>query len=443
MTKNNLIAAAAGLAFATLSFSANAQTLLSGEDSLRQKQAEQFQAMFDKPENLDLMFAYALTSIQLKDYEAAISTLDRMLIFNPALVRVRLELAASYFRIGSYPIARHYFTQVIDNPDAGDTLKARANEFLDVIDQRTRENYITGVIAANAIFTTNANNGPSTRDIIFQGVDSRLTGEDVTSQTDVGASIATQITHVYDFGGVTEDSWRTNVALYSQRYSSTEDGAADVIVLRTGPKLSVDEDRYGVKIRPFLEFDHVRSSNDALFTTLGGGFEIQNTIDAKLTLSGEMRLGYRDYHSNNNLDGFTLRGVGSARYFFDDDVSFRFRALMEYDGAESRSERSYEIGAEGAVIYRYSSGLAFATRRWVASGTARAIYRQFDEPGTGNGDPTKRRRDVDLRFGLSNTAYVGDGWSLLTKADYFLRDSNVKNFDVEGLTVSIGAQFNF
>ena len=366
-----------------------------------------------------------------------------MLIFNPALVRVRLELAASYFRIGSYPIARHYFKQVVEDPEADDVLISRANEFLDVIDQRTRESYVTGVIAANMIFTINANNGPSSRDIVFRDQILQLTGNDVTSQTDVGASLAAQITHVYDLGGVTEDSWRTNAAIYSQRFSSTKDGAADVIVLRTGPQLSIDEDRYGVKVRPFAEFDHVQSSNDALFTSIGGGFEITETIDSKLTLTGEMRLAYRDYHSDNDLDGFNLRGGGTARYLYDDDLTFRIRALMEFDGANDRPERSYEFGAEGAILYRYSSGLPFATRRWVATGSARAIYRQFDEPGTGESDFTKKRRDIDLRLGLSNTAYIADGWSLLTRADYFVRDSNVQNFDIDSFTVSIGAQFNF
>ncbi len=441
MSKTNLIATIAGLAMGVIGYNADAQTLLSGEAELRQKQAEQFQQMFDQPESLDLMFAYALTSIKLKDFEAAISTLDRMLIFNPALIRVRLELAASYFRIGSYPIARHYFKQVIDDPDAEDILVSRANEFLDVIDQRTRKNYVTGVIAANMIFTTNANNGPSSRDFIFNDQIFQLTGDDVTAQTDVGASLAAQITHVYDLGGVTEDSWRTNAAVYSQRFSKTEDGAADVIVLRTGPQLSVDEDRYGVKVRPFAEFDHVRSSNDALFTSIGGGFEIADTVDAKLTLTGEMRLAYRDYHSDNDLDGWNLRGAAMARYLYDDDITFRVRALTEIDGANERSERSYELGAEGAIFYRYDSGMDFATRRWVASGTARTTYRQFDEEGTG--DTTKKRRDVDLRLGLSNTAYIADGWSLLTKADYFLRDSNVRNFDIDSFTVSVGAQFNF
>lgn len=443
MTKVNLLAAAAGLALASLSISASAQSLLTGESQLRQQQEVQFQAMFEKPDDLDLMFAYALTSIQLKDFEAAISTLDRMLVFNPNLVRVRLELAASYFRIGSYPIARHYFKQVIENPNSDDALILRANEFLDVIDKRTRESYIAGVIAANAIFTTNANNGPASRDIIFQDQIFQLTGDEVTSQTDFGASLGAQLTHVYDLGGVTEDTWRTNVALYSQRFVSTESGAADVIVARTGPKLSVDEDRYGVKLRPFVEFDHVRSSNDALFTTLGGGFEILDTVDSKLTLTGELRLGYRDYHTNNDLDGFTLRGIGTARYLYDDNFTFRLRGLMEYDGAEIGSERSYEVGAEGTVQYRYSSGYSFATRKWVAAGTARAIYRRFEDAGTGQGSTTKTRQDVDLRFGLSNTAYVGGGWSLLTRADYFLRGSNVRNFDIDSFTVSVGAQFNF
>ena len=79
----------------------------------------------------------------------------------------------------------------------------------------------------------------------------------------------------------------------------------------------------------------------------------------------------------------------------------------------------------------------------MAAGTLRSVYRRFDEPGTGEGDSNKTRQDDDLRVGLSNTAYIGGGWSLLTKADYFIRESNVRNFDLDSFTLSVGAQFNF
>jgi len=71
------------------------------------------------------------------------------------------------------------------------------------------------------------------------------------------------------------------------------------------------------------------------------------------------------------------------------------------------------------------------------------MYRVFDAPGTGQSRTTVTREDIDLRLGVSNTAYVGDGWAVVTKADYFLRDSNIQNFDLDSFTVTVGAQYAF
>jgi hypothetical protein len=51
--------------------------------------------MFEAPDDVDLMFQYALTSIRLQDHEAAITTLERILIYSPNLLRVKVELGAS------------------------------------------------------------------------------------------------------------------------------------------------------------------------------------------------------------------------------------------------------------------------------------------------------------------------------------------------------------
>jgi len=49
-----------------------------------------FQQMFRDPANLDVTFAYAEVSARLGDYEAAVSALKRLLLFNPGLPRVQL-----------------------------------------------------------------------------------------------------------------------------------------------------------------------------------------------------------------------------------------------------------------------------------------------------------------------------------------------------------------
>ena len=101
-----MLAAGAALAAGLTGGAALAQVSPSEEAALRAEQQEQFAAMFEAPDDVNLMFQYAVTSIRLQDYEAAITTLERILIYNPNLPRVKTELGASYFRIGSYPVAK-------------------------------------------------------------------------------------------------------------------------------------------------------------------------------------------------------------------------------------------------------------------------------------------------------------------------------------------------
>ena len=62
--------------------------------------------MLQDPSNLDVAVEYASLSSQVGDYEAAVSTLERMLIFAPNTPRLRLELGILYYRLGSYEVSR-------------------------------------------------------------------------------------------------------------------------------------------------------------------------------------------------------------------------------------------------------------------------------------------------------------------------------------------------
>jgi Flp pilus assembly protein TadD len=56
--------------------------------------------MLQNPGNLDIAFEYAELSTQVGDYEAAVSTLERMLIYAPGTPRLELELGILYYRLG-------------------------------------------------------------------------------------------------------------------------------------------------------------------------------------------------------------------------------------------------------------------------------------------------------------------------------------------------------
>ena len=105
-------------------FMASAQSLPTADKHRLEAQKNAlFQQMLNNPANLDIAFSYADVATQLGDYEAAVSTLERMLLFNPNLPRVQLELGVLYFRMGSFELARDYFAKAL--AARPDTVKLR------------------------------------------------------------------------------------------------------------------------------------------------------------------------------------------------------------------------------------------------------------------------------------------------------------------------------
>lgn len=445
------IATGAVLAACLAAGAAQAQVTPSEEATLRVEQSQQFAAMFEAPDDVDLMFQYAVTSIRLQDFEAAITTLERILIYNPNLPRVKVELGASYFRIGSYPVAKFYFDEVIKDDTADPAMKERVQTFLDEINKRTRTSYLTGRVGIDTIFTTNANFGPEDRDILFLGSPRVLLGQNVTSQTDAGFGLVGQISHVYDLSSANGDVWRSDLAFSAVRYADTGSGATDVVVFRSGPRLSLDDDRYGPKIRPYLELSHVRFAKAPLQTTIGGGFELTNTVNQSMSLFSDLSIAWRDSHiktqapdQNGDIidqDGLKVRANAGVNYFYDRNVTLRGFVLAEFTGAETNQEQSYEFGFGGVGTYRYDSGLEVASRDWLVSAGFRGVYRRFDEDNIV--DPGTTREDLDLRLHIGHTAYLQDDLSLTARAEYFVRESNVRNFDLNNFTAKIGLRYSF
>ena len=460
---NRLIKSAAVAVAALIgSEQAIAQVPPAEAEALRAEQAEVFAEMFEAPDNVDLMFRYALLSIKLQDFEAAITTLERILIYRPDEPRVKTELGASYFRIGSYPIARFYFDEVANDPAASEDLKVRVAQFVEEIDRRTQTSYFTGQVGLAGVFTTNANNAPGTTDFIVNDTLAQALDPNATDQSDVGAQFSGQVSHFYDLGNATGDQWRSDLSFVSLHFADVSEGDIDAVVVRTGPKLSLDDDRFGVKMRPFVEADHIRYGNDPLLSTIGIGVEITNTIDQNTAFFSDLRIGYRDHHAPApalglfpaSQDGVIVRGRVGVNYFYDDSLALTGQIVGDYEGITGDAQvndqgalandakDSFEIGLKGTARYFYDSGMEFASRRWMLTGEAGVNYRTFSAPSLGN---TTDREDVEFRVGLSNTAYVQDGFALVTRASYFLRESGAQypQFDLDNLTVSIGAQFQF
>lgn len=412
------------------------------ETGLRAQQEALFQAMLQAPDDLEIMFKHALTSIELQDYEAAISTLERMLIFNPALNRAKVELGAAYYKLGAYENARYYFEDALASGEAPPEVVGRVNRFLDEIGKRTAKTGFFGVATVGVTYSSNANLGPNDPDILLDGEVAQLADEFIASE-DIGFRTAIYGSHFYDLDQPDGDLWQTDATFYSVHYLDETAGDIDTVQLRTGPRLSLDNEKFGPKIRPFLELDALRSNNKTLYATLGIGAEYTDTLNERINVFGSVQSSWREYfQGRNEFDGSTHKIIAGARYAVNKNFSFIGSVYAETDQARDDANTNYEAGARISSSYNYDSGFDFTDRLWSVSGYMQVAYREYEEPF----DPVTsefNRRDYDFRAGISHVFHFREGWFAQADADFLLRDSNVPNFDIDnvGVTLSIGRSF--
>lgn len=410
-------------------------------EALRRTQAEVYERMLAAPTDAALMIEYARASIALEDYEAAAATLERALIFEPGEPITQMELGVAYFRLGSYGLAEFHFNEARAGglPAERD---ANAALYLAEIAERTQTSRLSGSVSAGLIASSNANLGPENDVISFFGIPATL-APGGTSQSDVGARATASLRHVYDFGGPTTDALITDLSAYSVRYFDENAGDIDYASVTTGPSLSVDDSAFGPKVRPFVTLGHARVSNDPFYTEFGGGVEGSAPISETLTGFGRISLLRRDFRSGlGDFDSVIVGTDLGGAMRVSPRLTLRAAAFAEAEFAEAEEQDHQEFGLRGAASYSYPHGIQGLDGLWTLTGHARYAHRTFDEAVTAV-DPNVKRDDDEFRIGVAHLFRIQDGFGVRVDADYFDRQSDIANFELDNFTVGVSAHYEF
>jgi len=140
-------------------------------DALLARQTVLLAKMLERPADLDIAFEYATVSVMVGDYEAAISTFERMLIFAPNLPRVKLELGVLYYRLGSFETARYYFQSTQETPNVPEEVRQRVETYLSAIASKQQPTQFRADVIIGARYQSNANAAPGGRRVTLNGRD--------------------------------------------------------------------------------------------------------------------------------------------------------------------------------------------------------------------------------------------------------------------------------
>ena len=201
-----------------------AQTNAAALESQRQAV---FDELFRAPADPALMLEYARLSVQLRNYEAAAATLERLLDIDPGNSGARFELAVAYFALGSHDVARYHF----DLAAAAGTLPPaqleRLTDYQQINEGRDLPSTLTGFIALGG-----------------QQIDGGATDETAT----IGRF---GLTWRQDMGGANANYWLTEFQAAAFSGGALVDRQS--VALRTGPVFRLTGTAFGPQLQPYLE----------------------------------------------------------------------------------------------------------------------------------------------------------------------------------------------
>ena len=414
--------------------------------TLESRRQQLFQRMLTDPSNLDLAFEYAALSEKVGDLEAAISTLERMLVFAPGLPRLQFELGVLYYRLGSWGTAKSYFTTVLQQPVVPDDVRSQIGAYMGQIASREAGNQSFGEVGIGLRYQTNANAGPDSPFVDIGGFEFKL-DDAALGAADTNGYVTARFHNSTDLESQ-GDRFDIDLSAYGALYRNEDQLNTGVVDLNFGPNFnlaSVGIDNARLALHG--DFSAALLSGDPYIASGGVGADFISTLDARtrLTLSAEAR--HEEYFDSdlrpNSSDRSGQRYGGSARidYLVTPDVALFTLLESTRTVASVDYLSSWKIGASGGVVFSIASPTG-GKEPWALT-TSAGIAREVADAN----DPVISATDAEVK----TTGYVsaglivplGEGLALNSGLTWSTSQSNYDLSNYDNTAVSVGVSKRF
>ena len=327
--------------------------------------------------------------------DRAIATFRKMLIANPRLVRVRLELARAFFLKGEDGLARQHFERVLaGNPPAGVALNV--NRFLSQIRARKRSSMRVGFALAP---DTNLGGGSDERIIHIHGLPFRRDREELTRS---GIGIAAWAGGEYQYPLSPQWRLRAGGDIHRKEYREREFDRMTVAG-HVGPRWLIGR---GTEASLLASVRQHWIADEADHRDIGARTEFRHRLSRRTTGHVTLSRHERRYEERDHLDGpITDLSIGAG---WVASPTIRIDAAVGWgkDRPETeryRNERRWmRLGATAALPYGFTVG-ASGTLRWTEY---EGDWFPFTEDGSPRSDITRH-----LRVFAHNRAFTVGGFS--------------------------------
>jgi tetratricopeptide (TPR) repeat protein len=417
--------------------------------TLEQRREVLLQQMLARPNDLDLAFEYAKLSSEAGDYEGAISSLERMLIYVPNTPRLQFELGMLYYRLGAYDVARSYFEQVLANPNVPSDVRDKVQLYIQQLSIAADPPPFSATIFSAIRWESNANFGPGTNSVTLNGIDFTLDDQSVGKAGWSALNIGT-LHYSYDLKNQ-GDRLEFDFLAYSSAYFDEElnDIDLDFFEATVGPSFNLK--RWGFdqsRLYVYAIGDLSYLGYETYFTAPGAGIRLLSFAAERSVLDARIETRYRDFNDTSDLPTISLRTGLQTRagvtysYYMTPGFVVTTQGYAQREDADADFYKDWEIALSGGFAWTFTNPLWQGQYPWTWQTGGGAILRNYDAP-----DPTisfsESERDRTWWARTALVVPVAETWSLVPQVEY--RDQN-SNYDIrkfDDLTTLLGVQKRF
>lgn len=431
---------ALGLMFGAAFFDGAAQAQQFPGANLAARQQQLLQATLAEPQNLDIAFEYAMVSAQTGDHEAAIGTLERMLVYAPGLPRVQLELGVLYMRLGAKDMARNYFESAISGPNVPPEVTQRVNYFLAAIEEQEAPAKVSGLITAGVRGQSNANAAPENRIVNLNGT--AFTLDDAgTGKADVNAFLSANVRFSYDLASQ-GDRLEADLIFYGARYGDISRLDTEMAEITFGPsfnlaRFGLDDARLGIYgIANGIRLDGANYSGG-----FGAGARVAVNLSERAGVQSRIEVRhnwFNDTAKQPNLSdraGYAVRLASSYQYRLTETFTARITLLGDVVTANKAYKSNKAGGFAVGGTYRFASPFKLSALPWSVDVEGGYLHRGYNEPDSLI-NRNKAQRDNEGWLRTSLLMPLGEGKMALGLTGELRRQQS--NYDLNDYTNASG-----
>lgn len=300
-----------------------------------------YEEILADPDNAEKNLAYARSRIRRGDLKGAAATLERVLLVNPNLPRVRLLYAVVLYRLDNLAEARRELETLKGLPLPPE-LAAEAAQYRRAVDRGLRKTQLSGRLSLGFEYDTNRNAAPSAGQRLFLDLPINLAGN-ARARDDTSLLLIANLEGRRDLGTQSGHEIFGSATYYRAEQTLAKTLNLQAYSLQAGGVLKTP----WAQVTPSLLFDHVLLAQTTYLRNRGASLRLDKRLDRRTSLYVELKDAYQDYSRTADIPsapdrrGIQAEATAGAERLLNPRVKLAFslahvskRAARDYNAFE-------------------------------------------------------------------------------------------------------------